>query len=548
MAKNWLHRFRGNDRGSIAVMTALTLPVMALLLGGTLDYTRGLTARSKLQAKVDAALLATMTHMRQMDNPTQAQLKAYFMKELNYRLSGTRLSKLITITEEKLTLDDRNTMTAIVRARMKTAFLGSLTIENMQIAVKAQTKASQSATEVALVLDVTGSMGWRSCSGRTKLQELKDAVINFLDTVRRDLGTGAARNFRVAIVPFSQYVNVGTHNRNANWIDVPPDGMRTTPITREECTWNRVCDRWDNKTVVCLWDWRWRYSKWIRWQRQKVAECKSLSGSARFSCWNTYWNYYWSRCYEDTGDRTCTRYSWVRQCKTVVVGTNRRRVYWEGCVGSRSYPRNLRDNDYAVEKIPGVMNVQRDPRYPEMSYEGYTNTRNYCPSQPILPLQDLRNGYNTIKSVVQNLTADGWTYIPSGLAWGWRVLSPQAPFTQGASWDKNVHKVIVLMTDGANTVAPYMRNDRAYKDHGRTGTDDADRITRELCHKITRVNPTSGQPEVDIITITFDVKSTRIKNLLSDCSTLGTYDVKTGSLVSVFNQIAQKLVELHLSR
>jgi hypothetical protein len=40
------------------------------------------------------------------------------------------------------------------------------------------------------------------------------------------------------------------------------------------------------------------------------------------------------------------------------------------------------------------------------------------------------------------------------LAWGWRVLSPTAPFTEGAPYDptgQSVRKVIVLMSDGENT-------------------------------------------------------------------------------------------------
>ena len=45
----------------------------------------------------------------------------------------------------------------------------------------------------------------------------------------------------------------------------------------------------------------------------------------------------------------------------------------------------------------------------------------------------------------------GGTNQAEGLAWGWRVLSPSPPFTEGAPYGPEVRKVIVLMSDGENT-------------------------------------------------------------------------------------------------
>ena len=43
--------------------------------------------------------------------------------------------------------------------------------------------------------------------------------------------------------------------------------------------------------------------------------------------------------------------------------------------------------------------------------------------------------------------------IPAGLLWGWRVLSPTSPFTEGATYtDEKWVKAIVLLTDGENDV------------------------------------------------------------------------------------------------
>jgi hypothetical protein len=75
-----------------------------------------------------------------------------------------------------------------------------------------------------------------------------------------------------------------------------------------------------------------------------------------------------------------------------------------------------------------------------------------CPT-PIVPL-------TSNSSAVQNAIAamrhwnGGGTNQAEGLAWGWRVLSPTPPFTEGAPYDptgREVRKVIVLMSDGENT-------------------------------------------------------------------------------------------------
>ncbi len=44
------------------------------------------------------------------------------------------------------------------------------------------------------------------------------------------------------------------------------------------------------------------------------------------------------------------------------------------------------------------------------------------------------------------------TSIGEGAAWGWRTLSPGAPFTEGRPYGAEENqKVLVLMTDGQNT-------------------------------------------------------------------------------------------------
>jgi len=61
----------------------------------------------------------------------------------------------------------------------------------------------------------------------------------------------------------------------------------------------------------------------------------------------------------------------------------------------------------------------------------------------------------TITTAIDNQIAQGATNITAGLTWGWRVLSPGEPFAEGRAYaDGENQKILILMTDGANTYYP----------------------------------------------------------------------------------------------
>src|SRR5262249_2652654 len=73
-----------------------------------------------------------------------------------------------------------------------------------------------------------------------------------------------------------------------------------------------------------------------------------------------------------------------------------------------------------------------------------------CAASPILPLTNVKS---SVTSAISAMAAGGNTVIPEGIAWGWRVLSPGAPFTEGAAYsDSGTIKFLILLTDGENNV------------------------------------------------------------------------------------------------
>jgi len=71
------------------------------------------------------------------------------------------------------------------------------------------------------------------------------------------------------------------------------------------------------------------------------------------------------------------------------------------------------------------------------------------------PLQPLTTDKNLVLAKISQMQAQGATNILSGAAWGWRLLSPGEPFTEGRAYDATDNtKFLILMTDGANTYYP----------------------------------------------------------------------------------------------
>ena len=192
---------------------------------------------------------------------------------------------------------------------------------------------------------------------------------------------------------------------------------------------------------------------------------------------------------------------------------------WMGCVGSRDYPNNVEDDDYVAEPAPGLNGIA-------------------CPD----PLMPLSTDEDALKDKIDDLDANGWTYIPSGLMWAWSLLTPGAPFSEGISFaelrEGNGSKAIIVMTDGENTRAP------DYPTHNSASEALANDLTEELCINI-------KAQDIIIYSIAFDVSDPDIRAILEDCATSKShyFDAKDASaLADAFEAIATSLRNISLSK
>jgi hypothetical protein len=135
----------------------------------------------------------------------------------------------------------------------------------------------------------------------------------------------------------------------------------------------------------------------------------------------------------------------------------------------------------------------------------------------------------------------GRTYMAPGLMWGWRTLSPTAPFNDGSpkTGPARARKVLVLMSDGGNTVsanAPF---------HSDRNIADADATTEAVCTNI-------KNDGVEIYTVAFEVTNNSSLDLLRRCaSSPNTHffnAVDSNQLLAAFQRIGAALASVRLTR
>ena len=195
--------------------------------------------------------------------------------------------------------------------------------------------------------------------------------------------------------------------------------------------------------------------------------------------------------------------------------------------------------------------LKRSAKY---SGKSLNNPNNDCNMQKILPLTSNKI---TLLNYVNGMVATGYTHIAIGAGWGWRTLSPEAPYTEGTAYDDpDWQKALVLMTDGLNTIDSdstfHKSKYTAYNYLVRSllGTTSASAAETAQDNRTMLVCDRMKEAGIRIYSILLQENSTRAKNLMKDCATdLSLYfeSPSADDLEGVFEAVATDLSNLRLS-
>ncbi|MFN3806905.1 TadE/TadG family type IV pilus assembly protein [Asticcacaulis sp.] len=388
-----LPAFLLDRRGNTAVMFGLFVFVLAAAVAGAVDFSNVVSRRSKAQDALDAATLAVAILRPTTVDQAKAAVTLRLKQELGDNPDGVQIDQFNY---------DTTTRTYYVTAKgtYKPYLLGVVNITALPYQVLSKTvQAANGTLELSLVLDNTDSMGQLLSGSKTRLDVLKTAATNLVNTVM----TPANKDYvKVAIVPYADYVNVGLANRSQTWISVGAD--YTVPAAAQTCTTIST-------KQVCT--------------GGKTTTCTGLKDGVPYT-------------YSCTTGQVCTTVNITPYTSC----NNPQPTYykWYGCV------RHQVDTKTKMVLMPD----------PLTAYTGVLDTSQKCPTA-IQPLtNDSTVVTNAIKGLVNSIGSyKPDTFIPGGLIWGVNTLSPPAPFKEGQAYDtknKEPKKVIVLMTDGANTL------------------------------------------------------------------------------------------------
>ena len=172
------------------------LPIFGAV-GAAVDYSRLERTRVRMQLAADNAVLtAAIEDGLPKQKRTRVAKKTYRVSVPEHKPKTFKMKYV----------DD--TITLNVSTDLGMTFLGIFGYEYIPVKVMAQAKQGQTDVEVALVLDISGSMLRTMSSGKTRIEELKIAAGNLIDEVDN---AGAGRS-KYSIVPFTMNVNVGAKN------------------------------------------------------------------------------------------------------------------------------------------------------------------------------------------------------------------------------------------------------------------------------------------------------------------------------------------------
>lgn len=308
-----------------------------------------------------------------------------------------------------------------------------------------------------------------------KLDALEDAAESFINIMLVD---DENSNY-VGVVPFGHYVNVGLDREGESWLVTPPDDLF---FEERECE----ADYDGASEAGC----------------EPVAQVchKTIDGEASSRACNR-----WS-CPDGLS------FSSFRQCEDV-----RMPLQWCGAVNSRLPPLNVSDSDYLANPV-----------------FGYPSEDDWECNTPILPMTN--NKADAIE-YLKTLEPRGDTYIPTGMMWGYRVLTPEAPFAEMAGQPDGQGAHLILMSDGKNSKSLFDTTEPSEGHHYEEDIDDANEVTLETCDFIKSNN-------VTVFTIAFQVDDSETKKLLENCASSSNHAFSADSvtaLQAVFAEAANSI-------
>ena len=486
--------------GNVAILFGVALIPILLSVGVAVDYGRAMIVRDRMADAADAAALAIGSWPDL--TPDQMKTKAQQFFDANYPPStlGTVGKLDVSFSGEDINVS--------VSGSVKTTFMNLANVDHVDVGAKSTVTKKQRNIELVLVLDTTGSMGQGG-----KMAAMQSAAKKMVQTLFN--GKSTSDSLKIAVVPFSAAVNIGTDKLNSGWLDKTAGSTISYEDFKAGVKVLDLYDQINNRN-------------WAGCVRERGGQYE-LTDDAPTSA-NTRWAPYFAPDEPDSPSGYANNY--------------------------------LNDGSYSgATCYSGNSNADKRQcytgKYNNATVNGTSKGPDYnCPPRAITPLT---NNQGQVISAIEQLQPKGNTVIPAGLLWGWRVSSPTEPFTEGVAYDDEKWvKAIVLLTDGENNVSGGSNghdestyNAFGFARSGHLGNTSGSNAEATLDSKSTTVCNAIKVKNIILYTIGFQITDTTTQNLLKSCATKTDMFYNSPSndqLAGIFQDIAQGLGDLRIAK
>lgn len=411
-----IRRFTGSRDGNIAITFGLVITVLILVIGCAIDYARGVWAQRDLQQATDSTVL--LVSGRTLTN-SEANVLALQTLKLNAAFADPKI--------ESLTLPSANSVkkTKLVRA------IGEVT-------------RSISKMDVVMVLDNSGSMTTDNRIGNLKAAAI-DAV-NILTTNNPEA--------RIGLVPFNLFVNVGSKYQSATWLNDAMPSQHLVAATRKSPGGQSSVKRFELFTALGV---TWAGCVEARTGGLDVTDDPPATAASAFVP---------AFAPDDPGTQATANDATYN----ALPSYNTRSSF------VNHYVNDDGDCQTASTSVTDALKQDRTCKYFKNTvntlYNSSVTPRRMGPNLycSALPLTRLSSSVSDLTTAINAMVPDGGTNIAEGVAWGFRVLSRNAPFADGMSAADVVaggRRYMIVMTDGDNQlVALNNQNGSTYSAYG----------------------------------------------------------------------------------
>lgn len=204
------HQFRVDESASILPIFGVMVIIMVVIAGAAFDVSRTVNAREKLSYAIDAAALSVAADLS-TSVMTNDEITEAIADSFRANLEG---AEFLDEAIENLDFEvdsDNGTIRVSSSAMLDTYFIdiggyGKSTLgpDMLAFGTSAQVTYSRFDVELALVVDVTGSM-------RNDMDTLREASDGLVDILIPEGTSENDSKVRISLVPYSQGVNLGSY-------------------------------------------------------------------------------------------------------------------------------------------------------------------------------------------------------------------------------------------------------------------------------------------------------------------------------------------------